>query len=129
MEKIREIAIACIGRAVMFGSLGITCVMIGFSFNPVSAFRSGALLTLIMSAVLTGKAVMAHRKNPKYTEVWLYLDKTSRPSDSQAELAFTEVMREIYTRFARVTFFAACGLFCISVVFSALGLEPFAPSR
>ena len=45
MEKVREVAVACIGRAVMFGTLAIGCVMVGFSFNPVSAFRSGAVAT------------------------------------------------------------------------------------
>ena len=52
MEKIREVAIACVGRAVMFGSLAIGCVMVGFSFNPVSAFRSGAVLTLVIIVFL-----------------------------------------------------------------------------
>ena len=31
--------------------------MIGFSFNPVSAFRSGAFLTLMMALVLMWKAI------------------------------------------------------------------------
>lgn len=127
MEKIREIAIACIGRAVMFGSLAIACVMIGFSFSPVSAFRSGALLTLMMSMVLIAKAATAHRKNPKYTEVWLYLDETSRPSDARAQLIFHAIMREVYARFAWVVFLTACGLFGISLLFLLLGFVPYTP--
>src|SRR5690606_33161383 len=75
MDRIREVAIACIGRAVMFGWLAIACVMIGFSFNPVSAFRSGAVTALIMAAVLMWKAATAGRRNPRHTEVWLYLDE------------------------------------------------------
>nr|MBA3449572.1 hypothetical protein [Pseudaminobacter sp.] len=66
MEQIRRVAMECIGRAVMFGSLAIGCVMIGFSFNPVSAFRSGALLTLLMTLVLMWKAMAAGTRNPKH---------------------------------------------------------------
>ena len=65
MDKIRTVAIECVGRAVLFGSLAIGCVMIGFSFNPVSAFRSGAIMTLIMAAILIWKAMSAHRQNPR----------------------------------------------------------------
>jgi hypothetical protein len=129
VEKIREVAVACIGRAVMFGSLAIACVMLGFSFNPVSAFRSGAVLTLVMVVVLIGKAATAHRKNPKYTEVWLYLDETNRPSEAHSQLVFAAIMREVYARFARTAFFVACGLFAISLVFSAFGFVPHMPQR
>ncbi|TIW31077.1 MAG: hypothetical protein E5V71_21605, partial [Mesorhizobium sp.] len=59
MDEIRRIAVECIGRAVMFGSLAIGCVMVGFSFSPVSAFRSGAFLTLTMVLALMWKAMTA----------------------------------------------------------------------
>ncbi|PAQ02376.1 hypothetical protein LRP31_05025 [Mesorhizobium mediterraneum] len=59
MDEIRRVAVGCIGRAVMFGSLAIGCVMIGFSFNPVSAFRAGAFLTLTMVLALMWKATTA----------------------------------------------------------------------
>jgi hypothetical protein len=125
MEKVRAIAISCVGRAVMFGVLAIACVMVGFSFNPVSAFRSGAVLTLVMAAILIYKAVTAHRQNPKMTEVWLYLDEGSRPSDAHARFVFATVMRDVYARFAQAALLAACGLFAISVGFTLLGFEAF----
>ena len=43
MDKIREVAFMCVGRAVMFATLAVGCVMVGFAFNPVSSFRSGAV--------------------------------------------------------------------------------------
>ena len=85
MDEIRRVAVGCIGRAVMFGSLAIGCVMVGFSFNPVSAFRSGAFLTLTMALALMWKAMTAAGKNPKHTEVWLYLDEKSRPADARRD--------------------------------------------
>lgn len=127
MEKVREIAVQCVGRAVMFGVLAIACVMIGFSFSPVSAFRSGAVLTLVMAAVLIWKAHAAARQNPKATEVWLYLDERSRPADAHARFVFATVMREVYGRFALVSLAAACAMFMISLLLGLFGLSAYTP--
>lgn len=127
MEKIREVAFMCVGRAVMFGSLAIGCIMVGFSFSPVSAFRSGALATLLMATVLMWKAMASSRQNPKTTEVWLYLDETSRPLDQHARFVFATVMREVYGRYAQFALLTACALFGVSLLFRALGFEPFDP--
>lgn len=127
MEKIREVAIFCVGRAVMFGSLAITCVMVGFSFNPVSAFRSGAVLTLLMAAILIWKAYAAAGKNPKTTEVWIYLDDKARPADEHSRFVFATVMRDVYGRFGQASLAVACLFFVISVVFVMFGFEAYQP--
>ncbi len=127
MEKIREVAIFCVGRAVMFGSLAITCVMVGFSFNPVSAFRAGAVLTLMMAAILIWKAYAAAGKNPKTTEVWIYLDQRARPADEHARFVFATVMRDVYARFGQASLAVACLFFAISVVFVMFGFEAYQP--
>jgi hypothetical protein len=128
MEQIRQVAVACVGRAVLFGSLGIGCVMVGFSFSPVSAFRSGAVLTLVMAVVLLYKASRAASQNPKHTEVWLYLDEGTRPSESHARFVFGMIMREVYARFAQVTLCVAVGMFALSLILMALGLKPYDPA-
>ena len=127
MDKIREVAVACVGRAVMFGALAIGCVMVGFSFNPVSAFRSGAVMTLAMAAILIWKAVAAARQNPKMTEVWLYLDEHTRPAGDHARYLFATIMREVYGRFAQATLAVACGFFAVSVVLNLFGFEAYQP--
>ena len=127
MIKIREVAVFCVGRAVMFGSLAITCVMVGFSFNPVSAFRSGAVLTLIMAAILIWKAYAATGQNPKSTEVWIYLDKQARPNDAHARFVFATVMRDVYGRFGQASLAVACAFFAISMVFGMFGFEAYQP--
>lgn len=127
MEKIREVAIFCVGRAVMFGSLAITCVMVGFSFNPVSAFRSGAVLTLLMAAILIWKAYAAAGQNPRSTEVWIYLDHKARPADEHARFVFANVMRDVYGRFAQAALAIACLFFAVSVVFTMFGFEAYQP--
>ena len=127
MDEIRRIAVECIGRAVMFGSLAICCVMIGFSFNPVSTFRSGAFLTLTMALVLLWKAMTAATRNPKHTEVWLYLDEKSRPVDGPARRVFGTIMREVYELYARIALGVAVGFFLLSLVLMLFGLEAYAP--
>lgn len=127
MHEIRRVALQCVGRAMMFGSLAIGCVMVGFSFNPVSAFRSGAFLTLMMAAVLMWKALTAGTKNPRRTEVWLYLDEKSRPIDAAAQDVFRTVMREVYVFYARIALGVAVGLFAISLVFMLFGLKGYVP--
>lgn len=125
MDEIRRVAFECIGRAVMFGSLAIGCVMLGFSFNPVSAFRSGAFLALAMALVLMSKAMSAGTKDPERTEVWLYLDRKSRPMDDPARRVFNTIMRDVYGLFARIAFCVAVGFFVLSLVLTMFGLQAF----
>lgn len=127
MDEIRRVAIECVGRAVMFGALAIGCVMIGFSFAPVSAFRSGAVLTLLMSLVLMWQAMRAGTRNPKHTEVWLYLDENTRPAEAHARIVFATIMREVYGRFAQVTLYVAIGFFVLSLLLMLAGLEAYTP--
>jgi Ca2+/Na+ antiporter len=127
MDKIREVAVFCIGRAVMFGSLAITCVMVGFSFNPVSAFRAGAVLTLLMAAILIWKAYAAARQNPKSTEVWVYLDDKARPANEHSRFVFATVMRDVYARFGQASLAVACLFFAISMVFVMFGFKADQP--
>ncbi len=125
MDEIRRVAVDCIGRAVMFGSLAIGCVMVGFSFNPVSAFRSGAFLTLIMALALMWKAMTAGGKNPKHTEVWLYLEEKSRPVDDPSRRVFGVIMRDVYGLYARFALGVAIGFFALSLVLMLFGLKAY----
>ncbi|RWB21245.1 MULTISPECIES: hypothetical protein [unclassified Mesorhizobium] len=127
MDEIRRVAVECIGRAVMFGSLAIGCVMVGFSFSPVSAFRSGAFLTLTMVLALMWKATTAASKNPKHTEVWLYLDEKSRPADAPARRVFGTIMSDVYRLYARIALGVAVGFFLVSLVLALFGLEAYRP--
>ena len=127
MGEIRQVAVDCIGRAVMFGSLAIGCVMIGFSFDPVSAFRSGALLTLAMALALILKALTAGTKNPEHTEVWLYLDKKSRPVDGPARRVFGTVICDVYKLYARIALGVAAGFFLVSFVLMLFGQKGYMP--
>ncbi len=125
MEKVRQLAVMCIGRAVLFGSLAIFLVMFSFSFDPAWAFRNGAIMTLVMAAILVWKAQATFRQNPKRTEVWMYLDEKSRPQNDNARRFFCATLREVYGRFAKVSLAAACLMFAASMGLNAVGFQPF----
>ena len=122
MEKTRDIAIFCVGRAVFFGSLAIGCIMLSFSFHPVMSFRAGAIMALMMTAVLLWYAMTAAKRPPKRTEVWIYLDEKTRPMNDHARRAFGLLMKEVYALYAKGAFRAAVVFFVLSVVLQVFGI-------
>lgn len=127
MEKFRQVAMLCVGRAVLFGWLAIGLIMLSFSFNPALAFKSGAVLALVMAGILLLKAFEAGLKNPRHTEAWMYLDDASRPVNDEAKLVFRNTMRETYARFAQGVFVIACVMFVLSIVFVGMGFDQSLP--
>ncbi|MBO6540865.1 MAG: hypothetical protein JJ969_15875 [Rhizobiaceae bacterium] len=127
MEKFRQVANMCVGRAVMFGWLAIGLIMLSFSFNPAIAFRAGAVMALGMATILIVKAFEASRKNPRHTEAWLYLDDKSRPANPDAKRVFRNTLREVYGRFAQGVFLLACVMFVLSMIFVGLGYDKNLP--
>lgn len=123
MERVQAIAWMCIGRAVMFGSLAIFCMMVSFSFNPPAALRIGAVLTLAMAAILLVKAHYALRQRPNHTEVWLHLDDSSRPTTDETRRDYARTLRDVYLRFAAGSFAVACAMFAVSVALVAAGMK------
>lgn len=122
MEQVRQVALVCVGRAVFFGALAIGCIMLSFAFHPVASFRAGAILTLIMAAILLWFGLTAPNRKPRDTEVWIHLDENARPKNQHARHAFAVVMREVYGDFARGAFKTALGLFVVSLCLQLLGI-------
>ena len=121
MEHMRRIAYEVVLRACGFGSLAIFCVMIGMSFDPHLAFKTGGFLTIAMSGVLMIKAYEARTRPYRRTEMWLYLPKEQRPPASYAQWAASTVMRETYLTFARWTAAISVALWLLALFFSIVG--------
>lgn len=122
MEIVRKLAVMCVARAVGFGALAIGCIMFSFAFDPPTSFKSGAILTLLMSGILLLKAQYVLYQQPRHTEVWLYLDEQMRPRDKEAVARYANVLRDVYLRFSRGTLAAACAMFAVSLLLMAAGL-------
>ncbi|GIL03211.1 MAG: hypothetical protein BroJett030_31100 [Alphaproteobacteria bacterium] len=118
MQAVRDKAMFCVGRAVLFASLAIALIMLSFAFDPPVALKAGGVLGLVLSAVLIWYAQTAHRRAPKDTETWLLLEARFRPQGDQAERAFAAVMEEVYLFFATRAFAAAVGLLLAGLGFT-----------
>jgi hypothetical protein len=103
MEIMRRLAFESVLRACSFASLAIFCVMVGLSFEPRAAFQAGAMLTLLMAAILMLKAYGARTKHYRRTEMWLYLSEEQRPPEAYAQRMTSAVLQQTYLTFARWT--------------------------
>ena len=123
MEKTRQIAMLCVGRAVFFGGFAISLIMISFAFDFRLALRAGAILTLLMAAVLLWFSFTSEKREPKHTEVWLVLPEDERPKNDHARRAFRQVMHEVHAHYARSAFMFSMTFFALSLVLQVAGVK------
>ena len=123
MEKTRQLAMFTVGRAVFFGSLAVSLIMLSFLFDMVFFFRSGAILAFGMSAILLWYAQTAMRRHPRRTETWLLLENDLRPRNQHAENAFCVLMQEVYIHYTKHVFAVGAGLFILSLACELLGIR------
>ncbi|MCU0790503.1 MAG: hypothetical protein MUE79_05545 [Nitratireductor sp.] len=96
MDPIREAAHFCIGRAVGFGGLAISVVMVSCAFDFTLALRMGLILTLAMTAILFWMFQTVGSRKPERSEVWLTLPVDERPNNDAARAAFKQIMEDTY---------------------------------
>ena len=123
MNIVRQTAMFCVGRAVLFGCLGIGCVMLSFAFDSILFFRSGAILCLTMSVILVWFAETAHKRLPKKTETWILLSEEDRPYNDHATRAFKNTLKEVYGFFAYYSVVAGVIFLTISLGLDFAGVE------
>jgi hypothetical protein len=122
MESMRRVAFETVLRACGFGSLAIFCFMVGLSFAPGVAFRTGGVLMMLMTGILFLKAVEARWKPYRRTEMWLYLPKEDRPPAASAQQLTSAVLRETYLTVAMWTSIVAIAMWATALVASLAGL-------
>ena len=121
MEAIQNAAFVSVGRACGFAALAVVLVVLGLSFAPVHAMRTGGLLCLSLTAVLIFRALTARRWPYERTETWLILSESQRPPAQIAQMVIGEILRETFFRFAQHSAIAAAGLLAVSASLKALG--------
>lgn len=127
LQRIRGAALVSIGRAFLFFMLGVCTVMSGLIAWPFLAFKSGAILTTMLAAILTLRAAMAHRQDFRRTETWILLDKRHDLPAHRAQGVFANVLRDTYRRFAVYAAGAACVCWVLAFVFRLS--TPYMPAR
>jgi hypothetical protein len=118
----RRIAYETVLRACGFGSLAIFCIMVGLSFDPLVAFQSGGVLTMVMTGILVFKAYEARSKDHRRTEMWLYLPRELRPPAATAQQLTSALMREIYLTFALWTAGISIAIWACAALVSLIGV-------
>ena len=120
MEAIERVAYLSVGRACGFGGLAILCFMVGLSFDPHLAARTGGILSLAMTGILLLRGVTAPTRPYKRTETWLMLAENERPPAHIAQAAIGSILREAYLWYARsaalVTVALMIAAFLLSVI-------------
>ena len=120
MSDVERAAEQSVARGVGFGALAIALVVAGLAGYPQLALRSGAVLALLMWAILRLKALRAPRRPYKRTEVWLLLDPRPAWPAEVAQRLIGEALRRTLDRYARFVLVAAIGLWLASLVLAAL---------
>jgi hypothetical protein len=121
-DQIRDLAHYSVGRACMFGMLGIVTFMMGMIGWPDLALRAGAILFLLTAAILLLKAIQAPTRSYRRTEVWILLGKRHDLPEIRAQAIFGQVLRDTYLKFARMAMTASVALWIIEVSLRVAGL-------
>lgn len=122
MEEVRAFACETVWRACCFALLAIFCIMIGLSFQPYAAFRTGGFLSLLLTLILLERARGAPAQDYRRTEVWLHLPKELRPAPADAQKTISAVMQQTYLLFARWTALVCVAMWTIALFWMLLDL-------
>lgn len=116
MDEIRAFADMSVRRGCGFAGLAVITVVIGLSFDPVLAAKSGAILTSMMTAVLAWMAHLAPQQPYRRTEVWLMLDGKSGLSDEAAQRVVGQALRDSYLLHAEMAAYVALCLWVVALI-------------
>jgi len=123
LEQIRLAAEHSTRRGLGFAGLAIFTTMLGLSFYPALALKTGAALLLITAVILYFKAYMAPTRNVRDTEVWLMIgDRIDMPLEA-AQRVIGRLLQELYRRYAAWTVAAAGGTWVCGLIVGVL-FEP-----
>jgi hypothetical protein len=123
METIERVAYLSVGRACGFGGLAILCFMVGLSFDPHLAARTGGILSLVMTGILLLRGVTAPTRPYKRTETWLMLAESERPPAHIAQAAIGSILREAYLWYARSAAMVTAALMVTAILLSTVALR------
>lgn len=122
LDRIRWAAVQSVGRGCLFALLAIGMTMFGLISWPILAFRSGAILSMMMLAVLVLRGELAGRQDYRRTETWLMMDRRHALPESHAARVILGILRDTYRRFA--VYAAVIAVTCWTLMFLATALQP-----
>jgi hypothetical protein len=121
-DRIRWAASQSIGRGCLFALLAIGMTMFGLIAWPALAFRSGAILLSMLTAILALRGELVSRQNYRRTETWLLMGQQHALPDARAQHAIAGIMQDTYRRFA--AYAAMLSILCWTLAALAWALQP-----
>ncbi len=121
METIRRCADLSVRRGCGFAGLGIFCMVVGLSFDPFVAAKSGAILCSLMAMTLALMAGRATARPYRRTEVFIMLDRKTGLPDEVAQRLVGEALRDSLFQHAELAALVALGLWIVAGVAWAVG--------
>ncbi len=100
VDRIRKLARMSVGRACLFGALGIWAVTFAMITWPYLALKSGAILTTLTGVILIVKALQAPRRSYRRTEVWVLLGKQHGLPEERAQAVISGILGETFWLFS-----------------------------
>jgi hypothetical protein len=120
MNPVRRAAFESVARATGFFGLLIACMLVGLSWNPPLAAKTGGVLCLVATLTMMAKARHAPTRDYRQTETWILLSKAERPPADVAQRLTGAALQEAYHAFAIRTAIASIGLFAIAILLTAI---------
>jgi hypothetical protein len=118
MEKVEQLALISVSRAVGFATLAIGILMLGLSADLPNCLKAGGILTLITSLVLLMKGLRAPQRDYRRTEVWIMMNPNDRPSAAVAQGVIGKALKRTYLTFALHLAAVSGGLLLLATAFS-----------
>jgi len=120
MQKVEELALISVSRAVGFAALAIGTMMIGLSSDLLNCLKAGGILTLLTSFILLLKGLRAPQRDYRKTEVWIMLNPNDRPHAAVAQGMIGEVLKRTYLTFAFHLATVSGGLLLLAMTLSLM---------
>ncbi len=121
-DRIRRAAVQSIGRGCLFALLAIGMTVFGLIVWPILAFKSGAILTTLLTAVLLLRGEIVPYQDYRRTETWILMERRHVLPEAHAPRAILGTLQDTYRRFA--VYAAALSVFCWILMFLATALQP-----
>lgn len=116
MGAIQNAAFISLGRAAGFAGLAIFTLMIGLSFDPPLATRTGGLIGFGVAFLLLAYGLRALSHPYRNTEAWIILPQELRPPANVAQRLMGRTLRDTAFWFASRTAAISCFLLVSSIM-------------
>jgi hypothetical protein len=120
MNPFRQLAEQTLARDASFVALAGIVLMVAFSFEPPTAFKSGGTVALMFAAGQVFRASRLTDDGVHRLEAWRFLDPGERPAGDSGRRWARDSFEELLLRAAKTAAAIAIGCFSFALVAAAV---------